>query len=621
MGVTSSTQLPDRSANSTPSPEEPPHVPDNDSDLSPLIPAESAEDPAQEEMSKAEKARIMAMAGGDSSASEASSSGASTPAKEVAHVSATTPGGQKVQSDAQTVKGHASGDRPSLMRLNTFAARFSPEAAPIIPQPTPQQTPESITQPLKTPLVNVVSGQNPLATPFVSQAAPQAPIQPTFRLLTQPPQPPILHGVSGLNPLATTFASASGFTPLTNTQQIRAQLNSFVTEFAENLECLSQAANCLKEDANENLPSLHRCLKECMGAMAKMREATSCRDDAENKDVEGEDSLIQSFSQDLMGENTKDKKEDAGDDVEAAAHDAHDQSQQATSISPSTSKFSSLPTEIRTAMIGALSTTQALELASAETDVDVQAALLAARGQQHNTPSPSAAVNVKDEEKDTPTVSPSAPTGQSLPTHAKQTNEPTLTSPTPPTIKPLAPPFQPAPAASSTDDEMQQEQNEQASPLSASPDPTIPMSPEVTHLSNCVIQLTSEMEALKEGPDDLEADTANVLPKVYRLMGEFLKALAKVYEGKDPEQAGMFLEQVNGWLSESEGVFVEGSDSGSGDMEGEEVKKKTEKGANEGDAKKEDDGTDGNVKDQEGGNQEGSSGEPAAEEGEAARAS
>ena len=78
---------------------------------------------------------------------------------------------------------------------------------------------------------------------------------------------------------------------------------------------------------------------------------------------------------------------------------------------------------------------------------------------------------------------------------------------------------------------------------------------------------------------------------------------------------------MGGWLSESEGVFVEGSDSGSGDMEGEEVKKKMEKGANEGDIKKEDDETDGNIKDEEGGNQEGSSGEPAAEEGEAARAS
>ncbi|KAL8644722.1 MAG: hypothetical protein Q9226_007623, partial [Calogaya cf. arnoldii] len=523
MGANTSAELPDRTANTAPSPGESPHVLDNHSDLSQESLAVTKSGPSagqtekhpQEEMSEAEKAKLTAMAGGDSSASEASSSGTTTPVKEVADVPTTTPEGPKVQSDAQRVKEHASGDRPSLMRLNTFAAHFNPEAAPFMPQPTPQQTPQSITQPLKSPLVNVVSGQNPLATPFVSQAAPQAPIQPTSRLITQPLQTPILHGVSGLNPLATPFASSAESTPLNNTQEIRAQLNNLVTEFTQNLECLKGAANRLKEDANEDLPNLHRCLKECMGAMAKIREATSCRDDAENEDVEGDDSLNGSFSKDLMGEDTKDKKEDAGDDIEAAAHDAHDQTQQATSISPSTSKFSSLPTDIRTAMIGTLSTSQASELASAETDVDVKAELLAMSGQQFDTT-----------------------TGQKLPTHAEQTNEPTLTSPTPPTLNPLAPPFQPTPATPDADEETQQEHNEQASPRSASPDPTIPMSPEVAHVNNRVIQLTSEIAALDKGPDGLPVDTHNHLPKLYRSLKEVLKALAKVYEGKDPEQAG-----------------------------------------------------------------------------------
>ncbi|KAL8651711.1 MAG: hypothetical protein Q9226_004589 [Calogaya cf. arnoldii] len=87
------------------------------------------------------------------------------------------------------------------------------------------------------------------------------------------------------------------------------------------------------------------------------------------------------------------------------------------------------------------------------------------------------------------------------------------------------------------------------------------MSPSVTHLNNLVIQLTSEIEALKEGPDSLKEDAANALPKLYRSWAEVLKALAKVYEGKDPEQAGVILEQAEGWLREWEGVFVEGGES------------------------------------------------------------
>ncbi|KAL8635360.1 MAG: hypothetical protein Q9226_009362, partial [Calogaya cf. arnoldii] len=59
------------------------------SDLPPKVPAvtdaglsaEQAEDRAQEEMSEAVKAELMAMAGGDSTASSASSSGTSTPVK------------------------------------------------------------------------------------------------------------------------------------------------------------------------------------------------------------------------------------------------------------------------------------------------------------------------------------------------------------------------------------------------------------------------------------------------------------------------------------------------------------------------------------------------------------
>ena len=109
----------------------------------------------------------------------------------------------------------------------------------------------------------------------------------------------------------------------------------------------------------------------------------------------------------------------------------------------------------------------------------------------------------------------------------------------------------------------------------------MPMSPSVTHLSNLVIQLTTEIEALTGGPDSLKADATNALAKLYRLWADVLKVLAKVYEGKDPEQAGVFLKQAEGWVREWEweGVFVEGDEGRSA-----KVRKEGE-GENEGDIK------------------------------------
>ncbi|KAL8853657.1 MAG: hypothetical protein Q9221_001468 [Calogaya cf. arnoldii] len=134
-------------------------------------------------------------------------------------------------------------------------------------------------------------------------------------------------------------------------------------------------------------------------------------------------------------------------------------------------------------------------------------------------------------------------------------------------------------------DQTQHKQDEQASL-----DPTMPMSPSVTHLSNLVIQLTTEIEALTGGPDSLKADATNALAKLYRLWADVLKVLAKVYEGKDPEQAGVFLKQAEGWVREWEweGVFVEGDEGrsakvrkeGEGENEG-DIKGKEEEGGSE----------------------------------------